>query len=105
VVDAGFCHGAAGVAHCFNRLFPMTGDEFLAEAAEFWLWQALAMYQPGAGFVGYTMWDGLGRRWVPKEGLLEGTAGVALALLAASIAIDPAWDRTLLLSTSPGDGA
>jgi hypothetical protein len=31
-------------------------------------------------------------------GLLRGAAGVALALLAGSSAVVPAWDRILLLS-------
>ena len=32
------------------------------------------------------------------SGLLDGAAGVALALLAASTPVEPAWDHVLLLS-------
>jgi hypothetical protein len=33
VVDAGLCHGAAGLGHVFNRLFQATGEQRLALAA------------------------------------------------------------------------
>jgi hypothetical protein len=32
--------------------------------------------------------------------LLEGTAGVALAMEAASTAVEPVWDQMLLVSTA-----
>ena len=49
-------------------------------------------------------------RWAPKEhgetswaddpGFLGGSAGIALALLAAATPVEPAWDRVLLLSAA-----
>jgi hypothetical protein len=33
------------------------------------------------------------------QGLLEGAAGIALALLAASLPAEPVWDQMLLVST------
>jgi hypothetical protein len=38
-------------------------------------------------------------------GLLEGGAGVALALEAAGTAADPAWDQMLLVSSLQNPGA
>jgi hypothetical protein len=38
-------------------------------------------------------------------GLLEGSAGVALALEAAGTAAEPAWDQMLLVSSLPDPGA
>lgn len=79
VLDAGLCHGAAGLCHVFNRLYQATGDEALAVAARHWFEEALGLPVAGPGF-------------------LEGEAGMGLALLAAATGIEPAWDRILLLS-------
>ena len=43
VVDAGLCHGAAGLGHVFNRLFQATGEQRLALAAREWFSVALDM--------------------------------------------------------------
>jgi len=104
VVDAGLCHGAAGVGHLFNRLFQATGEACFAEAAGFWLERTLALRQPGRGIAGYLSWspgaDGA-LNWLAEPGLLTGAAGIALALLAAATPIEPAWDRLLLASVPP----
>jgi lantibiotic modifying enzyme len=105
VVDAGLCHGAAGLGHLFNRLYQATGEPWLAEAARSWFTQVLAMRQPaGRGIGGYAAWlsgaDGE-MTWVADAGLLTGAAGIALALLAATTAIEPAWDRVLLMAIPP----
>ncbi len=105
VLDAGLCHGAAGLGHVFNRLWQFTGHEELRSAGIFWLEKALEMRQPGSGLAGYTCrWpddDGT-IRWKGLPGLLTGSAGIALAFLAAATPVEPGWDRMLLLS---GGGA
>jgi hypothetical protein len=104
VVDAGLCHGAAGLGHLFNRLFQATGDSCLAEAARFWLARTLQMRRPGRGVGGYEAWqlDDDGKvTWIADPGLLAGAAGIALALLAATTPVEPAWDRVLLVSVPP----
>ena len=102
VRDAMLCHGAAGVAHLFNRMFQATGDAWLADAARRWFAQVFAMQRPGAGIAGYQGFvEGRGGEpdtWQTNPGLLTGTAGLALALLAAATEIEPEWDRFLLLS-------
>lgn len=104
VVDAGLCHGAAGLGHIFNRMFQATGDPALGEAARLWLERALAMRQPGRGIAGFSTLvpgeDGSLRRH-DDPGILTGAAGIALALLAAATPVEPAWDRMLLLSAPP----
>ncbi len=106
VIDCGLCHGAAGVAHLFNRLFQATGDDTLREAARFWFARTFEMRRPGEAVAGFPAWmpDPVRpeeKRWVAEPGLLEGAAGVALALLAATSDREPAWDRMLLVSV-PG---
>jgi lantibiotic modifying enzyme len=101
VNDAGLCHGAAGLAHTFNRLAQATGDAGLEVAARKWYALSLAMRQPGRGCGGYRavipIASGELRGW-PDPGFLTGAAGVGLALLAAVSDVEPEWDRALLLS-------
>lgn len=102
VVDAGLCHGAAGVAHLFNRLSQATGDAVLARAADTWITRTLAMRnaEPVAGFPRWIPVDGQ-MGWSPAAGLLTGASGVALALHAAISAVEPAWDQLLLADLPP----
>jgi hypothetical protein len=95
VVDAGLCHGAAGLGHIFNRLAHATNDPTCAEAARGWFERVSALRGPG-GVAGFTVNERA--RLVPSAGFLSGASGVALALLAASSDVAPSWDRLLLLS-------
>lgn len=110
VEDAGLCHGAAGLGHLLNRLYQATGEPELLEAARAWFGRALDYWEPGrgiGGFLGYTPpdddFDAL--VWNEEAGFLAGSAGMALALLAASSGVDPAWDRVLLISPLPEKSA
>jgi hypothetical protein len=101
VVDAGLCHGAAGLGHVFHRMHRATGEPRLARAARFWLARALAMRRRTGAIAGFAAWepDAPGRfGWRPTAGFLTGVAGIALALTAALTSEEPAWDRVLLLS-------
>jgi hypothetical protein len=105
VRDAGLCHGSAGAGHLFNRLYQATGDEALAAAARFWFRRTLELRQPGRGVAGFVAHrpprpgqDG----GADDPGLLEGAAGVALALLAATTSVEPTWDRMMLTAIPPG---
>jgi class I lanthipeptide synthase len=101
IKDACLCHGTAGVAHLFNRLFQASGDPALGDAARFWALRTLEVRQPGVGIAGFSAWrlDEQGREgWRDDPGLLNGAAGVGLALLAAATGLEPAWDRVMLTS-------
>jgi lantibiotic biosynthesis protein len=101
VVDAGLCHGAAGVAHIFHRIYLATGAKRIAAASRAWFERALAMRKPGLGFGGFLAYVPVGQEKLAghgQRGFLEGSGGVTLALLAATMNSDPAWDRALLLS-------
>jgi len=104
VDDPGLCHGAAGIGHIFNRMHQATGDQELAEAARYWFDLALGMRQPGRGIAGFfarTAEPGSTPEVAPPSGFLDGAAGVALALLAATGEGEPEWDRALLTSIPP----
>ncbi|MEM6794334.1 MAG: lanthionine synthetase C family protein [Acidobacteriota bacterium] len=102
--DPGICHGSAGRAHLYSRLYHATGDADFGQAARFWLQEALAVRSPGVGLAGYSgellpnvePAKGLYRSAPSAPGLRCGVAGVALTLLAAIDAQDPSWDRAFL---------
>lgn len=100
VVDAGLCHGAAGLAHLFNRFYQASGDAAFAGAARAWFARALAMQRPLDGFGGFTAWfpaiGGAAAAHRPIANFLEGSIGIGLALLAATAPSVPNWDRLLL---------
>lgn len=104
VMDAGICHGAAGLGHVFNRLYQATGDEELGKAARFWFEHALGLLRPGEGVGGYlsAVPDEAGHfEWEEDVGFLTGASGVALGLLGAVSDVEPEWDRVLLTSVAP----
>lgn len=102
VVDAGLCHGASGVGHIFNRFFQATGDPLFGTAARVWMKRTLELRQEGIGPGGYAAWRTIPTQgWYPTAGLLEGSAGVALGLLAATGSREPTWDRFLFVSRVP----
>jgi len=73
------CHGAAGLMHMANRMYQATRNEVYRHTALAWLEQVLA-----------------GIEQAPPGDLLDGSAGIALALLAVATDLPPAWDRMLL---------
>jgi hypothetical protein len=106
VRDAGLCHGAAGLGHLFNRIFQATNEPQFGDAARYWFEQTLEMQRPGRGIGGYQAWqlgEGDEPVWVTDSGLLTGSVGIALALLAATAAVEPAWDRMLLTAIPPSN--
>jgi lantibiotic modifying enzyme len=98
VADASLCHGAAGLAHIFNRLHQGTGIPAFRSAALRCLDAVLEHRREGNGIAGFLTWRESRGAWVEDPGLLTGAAGTALALLAAATDTPPAWDRILLIS-------
>ena len=101
VRDAGVCHGAAGLAHLFNRFWQASGEEVFRDAARSWIERTLEFRVPGEGIAGFRAWHALAGsngQWKAEPGFLEGATGVALVLLAAVSTVEPEWDRLLLLS-------
>jgi lantibiotic modifying enzyme len=97
VRDAGLCHGSMGIAHIYSRVYAGSRDERLQAGADKWLQQTfeLGAWKDGpAGFKAHTL-----NGYINTFNLLEGVAGIGLALMAV---VDedaaPAWDRCLLLS-------
>ncbi len=102
VFDACLCHGSAGIAHIFNRFYQDTEILSFKEAAEYWyqITLDLARFEDGIG--GYKRFlpknENEPARWINSASLIDGSAGIGLALLAAISDESPKWDRCLLLS-------
>jgi lantibiotic biosynthesis protein len=105
VHDAGLCHGAAGLALIFHRLWQEAPEPLFAEAARWWYGRVLDGHRPGSGVGGYQAWSpafgGRAEGWVDDDSFLVGAVGVGLALMAASGDVEPAWDRLLATSLAP----
>lgn len=107
VVDACLCHGHFGNAHIFNRWFQATGEDSFRVATLKCLDQGLASYRKGRGCGGFNVWssplpsEAPRGPWIARSGLLEGTAGMGLALLAAISPTIPNWDRLLAVDIRP----
>lgn len=99
VVDAGICHGTAGIAHIFNRFNRETQLDEFKGATDYWIDQTLKMAKFKDGLAGYKSWQGPEKGWKNEYGLLEGIAGIGLVLHSyLHPEIEPTWDRCLLLS-------
>ncbi len=103
IKDAGLCHGAAGLAHMFHRLYRASGEERFARSARSWLTRTLTRSRTEgsrafAGFTAYNLMPNGKLGWYAAPGLLTGAAGIALALIATLAEDEPGWDRLFLMS-------
>lgn len=102
IFDAGICHGTAGLALIYRRLYEeLEMDEF-KDSALFWASQTLKMADHPEGYAGYSVYhtEKYGG-WYPQEGLLMGIAGIGLMMISMLSDIEPKWDACLLLSEMP----
>ena len=100
VRDAGICHGSYGNAQIFNRIYKETGNEVFKEATEFWIQEGINMAVHEDGYAGYKQWKGGIRKikWTNEITLLEGVAGIGLAIIDYLASFDSNWDECLMIS-------
>jgi hypothetical protein len=91
-----FCHGVAGLLQITLRFAHDTDLALFRAAAQTLTTQLLDQYEPDS-LLGYRSIERAGAR-VDHPGLLDGAPGVALVLLAATMDVDPTWDRLFLLA-------
>jgi lantibiotic modifying enzyme len=96
IQDACLCHGTAGNGHIFNRLYQYSEIEEFKNASIFWYAETLKFHELYGHFKFYT--NDIDNQWKKEQGILEGSAGIGLALISAISHIEPKWDRSLLLS-------
>lgn len=93
--DAGLCHGTAGIAHIYHRMYSYTNIDAFKKSSIFWFEQSLKMASYEDGLAGYKAYRG---DWVNDYGLLDGISGIGLAMISAVSDTEPRWDSALLLS-------
>jgi hypothetical protein len=96
IMSPTFCHGLAGLMHIFSRFSQSAEGHEFAPEVERLFGEIENTFEPGS-LLGFRSFEFRGQR-IDQPGLLDGTPGVALALLAAGSAISPDWDRIFLLS-------
>lgn len=97
VHDACICHGTAGIGQIFYRMWWNTRLPEFKDAGDYWFNETLKMSKFEDGLAGYKVWHGE-EGFVNQTGLLEGIAGIGLALTSYAYEINPTWDQCLLLS-------
>ncbi|MEO6167694.1 MAG: lanthionine synthetase C family protein [Chitinophagales bacterium] len=100
-VDPGFCHGAVGIVHQYNRLYQITGNELFKNACFTWL--AIMQqhyYKKGEGAAGYLFKkykeESDKDNFEPDYGLLSGLTGIGLVYLSLLSDLKPDWDIVFL---------
>jgi hypothetical protein len=91
-----FCHGVAGLLAITMRFARETHDTMFFQESRRLAEQLLAHFEPDS-LLGFRCIE-YGNNQTDQPGLLDGAAGVAIVLLAASSGIEPTWDRIFLLS-------
>ncbi len=89
-----FCHGISGVLQSSLRLYRLTNQEMYKQQSRCMINEILAKYDEKARF-GYRDFD---LEYRDNPGILNGTSGIILSLVAATSKVDPLWDRMFLLS-------
>lgn len=88
-----FCHGAAGIAHIYNRFYHLTGENQFLNQSLYWYDVLIEMYNPKNKIGGY--FNNISNF---SYGLQFGISGIGLVLMAGISNNEPKWDKCLLLS-------
>lgn len=101
-LNMGFCHGTAGIAFLFKRLYELTDEATLERRAQEWLALTLKHLPPQLNALNT---DFLIKPFNPtnpsveqRYGLLEGLAGIGLVLLAFVNPSKTHWSKLFLLN-------
>lgn len=95
-VDAGLCHGTAGIAALFKRFYIETKDVQLKTAHDNWIAATLEMATFTDGYAGYKTYSSASYGGPRKEyGFLSGISGIGTSLLSSLSEEPVAWDRVL----------
>ena len=96
VRDAGICHGSAGLAMIFHRMYLETGRNEFHDAIDHWLYKSLQKASFEDGLVGYKTF--IKEEWICDYSLLNGISGIGLVLLTCLEDDKQNYDEMFLLS-------
>lgn len=99
VIDSCVCHGSAGLAQIFRRIYILTGEKQYKDTSEYWIQKTVDMAIYKTYLADYRFWQGTQNGWQSAISLLEGISGVGLSLLAyiADDAFYSKWEEILLI--------
>jgi lantibiotic modifying enzyme len=99
IMDAGICHGSAGIAYVFWNLYKNTGVQAFCETTDYWLEHTVKMAKYTDGLAGFKTWSpkNIGQ-YIKSDTLLEGISGIGLVLLSHLKSNEITWDESLMLS-------
>lgn len=94
VNEAGICHGSAGIAMIYRRMFFETDCDQFKNAISYWIQQTLDYSKFEDGLVGYKTFEN--KRWKCDFSLLTGISGIGLTLLSYIDKTVHDWDELFL---------
>jgi lantibiotic modifying enzyme len=99
ILDAGLCHGSAGIAHIFWNLYLNTSVKVFSETTDYWMNITMQMAKHTDGLAGFKAWftEKLGG-FFNSDDLLKGIAGIGLVFLSHLNNNETIWDESLMLS-------
>jgi lantibiotic biosynthesis protein len=97
ILDAGFCHGASGLAHLFRKFFWLTGDELYIDISDYWIRKTLQFGIVKESLTGYKYYHGT-KGYIENYGLLEGMIGTGTVLISSLSEQEYDWDKIWLVS-------
>lgn len=98
VRDAGLCHGTSGIAQIFQRINQYYPNSNLQRCTEFWINETLKMARFDDGVCGFKMYNAMNGTYENASDFLTGVSGIGLMLISSISNIEPAWDKSLLIS-------
>lgn len=101
VKDICLCHGTAGNAAIYMRMWQETKEPVLLDCAKEWFKLTHEMYQfsKTSDVHGVLAWQGVTAEWQYRWDLLDGSAGTGLALISEYTGTALPWDEFLLISS------
>ncbi len=90
-----FCHGYCGLLQIFSRTYNDTGSSRYKRECTTLLQKILSGFDSSSRF-GYK--DVNNGTHIAKPGILDGSAGILMTILAATSKTEPDWDRMFMLS-------
>jgi hypothetical protein len=101
VNDASICHGSAGIALIYNRLYNLSSLDIFKFSAQNWYSKTLEMSifdnNQYAGFYNKVINNENTNELDKNLSFLNGISGIGLSLISSITTIEPKWDDCLLL--------
>lgn len=95
IIEAGICHGSAGLVMIYRRLYIETKNKLFLDAVHYWIQQTIYFAQFRNGLAGYKSLNI--NKWDNDYSLLGGIAGIGLSFISYLKEDCQFWDEVFLL--------